>query len=102
MTRDNGSTEEQHVMSTDTNANTRKKRKHRNVSGQSVFMTKSQLAFAMGEVDTQTVDQWIARGTVPPPHSRPGSNTALWLREHFDHYVETGRWPKEAFRGAGE
>lgn len=81
------------------------KSRHRGVRGEPVLMTKSQLAFAMGEVDTQTIDRWVAARTVPPPHSRPGENTALWLRSDFEHYVRTGAWPKEAytrFNGKGE
>ena len=75
--------------------------RRRGVRGEPVFMTKSQLAHEMGQVDTQTIDRWIAAGTVPPPHSRPGESTALWRRSDFEHYVATGRWPKEAFRSSG-
>lgn len=61
-----------------------------------VFLTKVELATHLG-CAVRTVDRWIAAGTVPPPHSRPGPQTALWLRRHFTQYVETGAWPKEAY-----
>ena len=53
-------------------------------------MTKSQLAYAMGEVDTRTIDRWVSEGTVPPPHSWPGQNTAPWPREALWTYEGRG------------
>lgn len=61
-----------------------------------VFVTKSEIAQALS-VHPGTIDRWIARGDFPPPHSRPGRCTALWLRAHFDAYVTQGRWPEAAF-----
>lgn len=71
--------------------------RHRGARGEPTFLTKSQLAYAMGRVLPATIDDWIAAGTVPPPHSRPGAKCALWLKTHFDVYVQTGRWPDAAF-----
>lgn len=66
-----------------------------------IFITKSELARTCGPVDTATIDRWVRDGTFPPPHSRPGERTALWLRKHFDQFVETGRWPEEAYPSPG-
>jgi predicted DNA-binding transcriptional regulator AlpA len=62
-----------------------------------VFVTKSQCAQMMGVGNTATIDAWIAEGTFPPPHSRPGRRFAIWLRKHGEAYVETGEWPREAW-----
>jgi len=60
------------------------------------FITKSDLARELG-VTLKTLDAFVARGTVPPPHSRPGPRGALWLRAWFDHYVRHREWPREAY-----
>lgn len=65
--------------------------------GDPTFMNKSELAHEMGDADTATIDQWVREGSVPPPHSQPGKNTAVWRREHFRFYVERGYWPPESF-----
>lgn len=62
-----------------------------------VFITKTEIARMMCVGDTQTIDGWVADGTFPPPHSQPGKFHTLWLRKHWNSYVETGYWPKEAF-----
>lgn len=66
--------------------------------GESVFLNKTELARHLC-CSGVTLDKFIARGTVPPPHSRPGPKSALWVRRHFEVYVMTGRWPDEAFTG---
>lgn len=45
----------------------------------------------------QTINKWIYKGTLPPPHSQPGRNHPVWLRRHYHAYVKTGRWPDEAW-----
>lgn len=62
-----------------------------------LFVTKGELARLLGRLDTATIDRWVRDGTFPPPHSRPGERTALWLRRHFEEYVRTGRWPADAY-----
>lgn len=62
-----------------------------------VFVTKAGIAHMMGVGSTKTIDSWIAQGTFPPPHSRPGKSHAVWLRKHWLVYIETGRWPPESF-----
>jgi hypothetical protein len=64
--------------------------------GVPLFIDKSEIVFEFG-VDMQTIDRWVAAGTFPPPHSRSGERKALWLHKHFDYYVATGHWPKDAF-----
>jgi hypothetical protein len=51
----------------------------------------------MGIGSLGTIDDWIAEGGFPPPHSRPGERFAVWRRKHWDVYVETGSWPPSAF-----
>jgi hypothetical protein len=77
------------------------KARHKGVRGEPDFMTKSQLAYHLGELDPGTLDDWIAEGTFPPPHSRPGTRTAVWLREHYEFYKRHGYWPRESFRTPG-
>lgn len=61
-----------------------------------IFITKKEIAALMSVADTKTIDSWIAKGAFPPPHSRPGERHVVWLRKHWDTYVETGEWPKAA------
>lgn len=44
-----------------------------------------------------TINDWIADGTIPPPHSRPGEKHAVWLRRHYEAFKKTREWPKEAY-----
>lgn len=62
-----------------------------------LFITKTEMAQHLGVGDINTIDTWIANGSFPPPHSRPGERFAVWLRKHWNSYVETGAWPKEAY-----
>jgi predicted DNA-binding transcriptional regulator AlpA len=82
-----------------TKAKTPSKRK--GARGETDFITKSQLAHAMGEVDPATIDEWVAAGTFPPPHSRPGERTTVWRRSYYTFYLENGYWPPESFRKPG-
>lgn len=61
-----------------------------------IFISKSELAIHLG-CSGQAIEAWIELGRLPPPHSRPGERHTIWLREHFDQYVKTRRWPKEAY-----
>lgn len=65
-----------------------------------LFITKPQLAQALG-VEPSTIDDWVRDGKFPPPHSRIGERTALWRRDHFDHFVEHRRWPRAAYYDSG-
>lgn len=60
------------------------------------FLSKTELANHLA-CSTQSLDNWIADGSLPPPHSRPGRNHAVWLREHYEHFKIYGNWPKEAW-----
>jgi glutamate-1-semialdehyde aminotransferase len=62
-----------------------------------IFIKKSEIAALMDVADTKTIDSWIANGGFPKPHSRPGERHAVWLRKHWNSYVENGEWPKEAW-----
>jgi hypothetical protein len=61
-----------------------------------VFVTKMELVLHYG-CDINSINHWIRAGTIPPPHSRPGPRYPIWLREHFDEMVRTGRWPQAAY-----
>jgi predicted DNA-binding transcriptional regulator AlpA len=87
-------------MSTETKPS-RKKRGPRKKQ-EPVFITKTEIANHMGIGSLGTIDDWIAEGGFPPPHSRPGERFAVWRRKHWDAYVETGSWPPSAFpKGSG-
>lgn len=62
-----------------------------------LFITKTEIAAHMGIGNLGTIDGWIAEGSFPPPHSRPGERFAVWLRKHWASYVETGSWPASAW-----
>jgi hypothetical protein len=64
-----------------------------------VFITKSEIAMHLGGASMNTIHRSIAAGDFPPPHSRPGRRFPIWLRKHWQAYVDTGRWPREAFPG---
>ncbi len=87
-------------MSTDTDTNGTRKTRRRVVKQPVLFITKPQLAHALG-VDTASIDAWVIAGTFPPPHSQLGDRTVLWRRDHFDAFVEKRAWPREAFYGLG-
>lgn len=61
-----------------------------------LFLTKGELAAHFG-CHMHSIDRWIVKGRIPPPHSRPGPGHAVWLRRHFMEYVETGEWPRDAY-----
>jgi hypothetical protein len=61
-----------------------------------IFITKTELAKHLG-CHITSIDRWIVDGTIPPPHSRPGHGHAVWLRRHFNAYVDTSEWPKDAY-----
>jgi hypothetical protein len=75
----------------------KKKRGPRKKIVEPLFITKTEIAAHMGIGNIGTIDAWIAEGTFPPPHGRPGRRFAIWLRKHWDAYVETGEWPREAW-----
>lgn len=60
------------------------------------FVGKRELAHHL-QGDIASIGDWIAKGTVPPPWFRPGDRHPLWKRDHFDHLVKTGSWPRAAF-----
>ena len=62
------------------------------------FIGKAELAHHL-QCHISTIDEWIADGTIPPPHSRPGDKHPIWLRRHYNAYRETRRWPKESWWG---
>jgi predicted DNA-binding transcriptional regulator AlpA len=82
-----------------TKAKEKKPRKPRTVRRKVLnptFISKVELAQDMG-CSTQAIDDWIELGSFPPPHSRPGARHTIWLRKHYDEYVKTRHWPKEAY-----
>jgi hypothetical protein len=62
-----------------------------------LFVSKIEMAAHLGVSDASTIEAWVAEGTFPPPHSRPSERFAIWRRSHWNTYVETGSWPREAF-----
>ena len=78
-------------------ATTTKKPKASRYKHLSRFIDKGQLAHELADAAPASIDEWIADGTIPPPHSRPGERKAVWLREHFEYYVKHRQWPAEAF-----
>lgn len=62
-----------------------------------VFITKTEISQHFGIGDTSTIDSWISKGEFPPAHSRPGGRFVVWLRKHWNFYVEKGAWPKDAW-----
>jgi predicted DNA-binding transcriptional regulator AlpA len=62
-----------------------------------LFISKSEIAQLLGVADTKTIDSWVALRRFPPPHSQPGPRHSLWLRKHWQVYVDTGEWPPASF-----
>lgn len=61
------------------------------------WMNATELAHNLGYADTKTLDKWIESGTLPPPRARLGERTRLWLRKHYNEFVATGDWPRDAW-----
>ncbi len=66
-----------------------------------IFINKIELAHHL-QCHVNSIDGWVANGTIPPPHSCPGVKHALWLRRHFTAFVESGVWPGEAWTTPAE
>lgn len=60
------------------------------------FITGAEIAREMC-VSTDALYSWVAAAGFPPQRCRPGGRTRLWLRAHWDVFVETGKWPKGAW-----
>jgi hypothetical protein len=61
------------------------------------FLDKHELAYHLG-CHIGTINRWIRDGVIPGPHSRPGGKHPIWLRKHYEEFLRSGRWPREAFR----
>jgi hypothetical protein len=61
------------------------------------FIGKAELARHLS-CHINSIDVWVRKGRIPPPHSMPGDKHSIWLRKHYREYVRTGRWPEAAFR----
>jgi hypothetical protein len=76
-----------------------RKPRHRAIKEQEPdFISKAELAHHL-RCHISTIDEWIANGTIPAPHSRPGDKHPIWLRRHYNAYRDgkEKRWPKEAW-----
>lgn len=60
------------------------------------FINRIELAHHL-QCSTDALDDFIENGTVPRPHARPGERHAIWRRDHYLIFKETGHWPREAF-----
>jgi predicted DNA-binding transcriptional regulator AlpA len=60
------------------------------------FISKSELAAHL-DCDIHTIDRWIIKGTLPPPHARLGKRHAIWVRKHYLEFMKTGQWPRAAW-----
>jgi hypothetical protein len=60
------------------------------------FIGKMELAHHL-QCHVSTIDEWVADGTIPPPHSRPGVKHPIWLRRHYKVFRDTGEWPKDSW-----
>jgi hypothetical protein len=60
------------------------------------FIGLSELAYEL-HTTTPTLNRWVLEGRVPPPHSRPGKHSALWLRKHYQHFVNHKECPQAAY-----
>lgn len=61
------------------------------------FINGAEMARELG-VATVSLYKWVAEGFFPPQRCRPGACTRLWLRAHWDEFVATGKWPKDAWK----
>lgn len=66
----------------------------------STFISKRDMADALGIGNMITLDRWIIKGSFPPPHARLGDRYTVWLREHWDYFVKHREWPKAAWAKA--
>jgi len=64
------------------------------------FISGVEIARELG-ISPPTLYRWVAEESFPEQRCRPGACTRLWLRAHWDEFVTTGKWPKEAWRPLG-
>lgn len=62
------------------------------------FIGGPDLAYHFG-ITSQQLTKWIDQGHFPPPWARPGACTRLWQRSHWETFLATSKWPKEAWKG---
>lgn len=60
------------------------------------FIGKHEMARHMCVVPS-TIDYWISKGSMPPPHSYPGLRHPVWLRRHYKSYRDNRVWPTESY-----
>jgi predicted DNA-binding transcriptional regulator AlpA len=77
---------------------TKKSRKPR-AEAEPDFLSAPELARRLGVGNTVTLDRWIASGRFPPPWAWLGPRRRLWRRSDYEHFVRTGEWPREAWKG---
>lgn len=62
------------------------------------FITGADIAHHFG-VSREQFYRWVYDCTFPPPWAQPGERTRVWRRDHWDEFVATGTWPREAWKG---
>ena len=62
------------------------------------FIRATELVQRLGLSSTQELYEKVRKGDIPPWHSRIGERTALWRRDHYQQFYDTGFWPEAAWR----
>jgi predicted DNA-binding transcriptional regulator AlpA len=63
------------------------------------FIRAGELAGHLG-VTTDTLSDWIARGTMPPPWLWASERVRLWRRADYEAFKRDREWPKAAWKEA--
>lgn len=73
-----------------------RKVKNQELYGERVTVTKTEMAHHLN-CDPEVIESSIESHLFPPPKFRPSERKSLWLRSHWQQYLRTGVWPKEAY-----
>lgn len=82
-------------MSTKAKTERKPKSKHKPAPG-SDFLRAPELAERLGYNDTKALWRAIRDGIVPLPTHALGERIHLWRKADYEHFRDTGRWPKVA------
>jgi hypothetical protein len=62
---------------------------------ESDFLTARELTQRMGYKSNTELWRRVRAGIIPLPHSKRSAQIFVWRRDWYEHFRETGRWPKD-------
>jgi predicted DNA-binding transcriptional regulator AlpA len=75
-------------------------RQRRPPVGGTDFIGAAELARRLG-LSTDALSRRVAAGHFPAPWATLSRKTRVWRRDHYEHFVATGKWPAESVKKKG-